>query len=334
MMSVLNKKQRSHGGQSGFVLVTSLILLSLLTLMSIAMFYVSKSGSQTSAAAQTSTEAYYYAESAIYYISWAIANDAEFDNHTYSGTYLASPFGEPLVPANASSIGDFLEFQNNRWDPGPTGVSGSSAVDTDATVYTAGQVMYFDNSPMGGRYLCMESYLNFPNCLDVSLSTGDSNRVQPSMYQISARLPRYIKLNMASNGVITPSIPSLPHRATPVVGEDIPLNGAIVWLTAVDSTDPTRDIEIFPLDIFGNGGTPATACAGGVLANGECPCTAPDLNNPPVLGDLDYDNYVAFMSAWACEANTGAWISNYGVAAYAVGYVNGRASHLIRSVIR
>ncbi len=328
MMGMSVRETQSQYGESGFVLVTSLIMLSLLTLMSLGMYFASKSGSQTSASAQTSTEAYYYAESAIYYISWAIANDAEFDNHTYSGSYVASPFGEPLVPANASSIGDFLELQNYLWDPGPTGVAGSSAVDTDATVYTAGQVMYFDNSPMANRYLCMEDYTLFSNCLDVSLSPGDTNRIQPSMYRISAKLPRYIKLDMASTGVITPSIPPLPHRAVPVVGEDIPLNGAIVWITAVDATDAARDIEIYPLDpstVYG--GTAATACIGGTLPN--CPCTAPD----PIDNTAD-TNYTDFMAAWACEANTGTWIPTYGIVAYAIGYVNGRPSHLIRSVIR
>ncbi len=330
MMGLSAKREQPQYGESGFVLMTSIIMLSLLTLMSLGMYFASKSGSQTSAAAQTSTEAYYYAESAVYYMGWAIANDAEFDNHTYSGSYVAAPFGEPQVPTNASAIGDFLELQNYLWDPGPTGVAGANAVDTDATVYTAGQLMYFDNSPMANRYLCMENYTLFSNCLDITLSPGDTNRIQPSMYRISAKLPRYIKLDIASDGVITASIPPLPHRAIPVVGEDIPLNGAIVWITAVDATDSARDIEIFPLDpstVYG--GTEATACVGGSLALGECPCTAPD----PIDNQAD-PNYAAFMAAWACEANTGTWISTYGIAAYAIGYVNGKPSHLIRSVIR
>ncbi|RLL51015.1 hypothetical protein D8Y20_10435 [Mariprofundus sp. EBB-1] len=324
MMRVTINKEPSQYGESGFVLVTSLIMLSLLTLMSVGMYFASKSGIQTSASAQTSTEAYYYAESAINYMAWAIANDAEFDNHTYAGTYVAAPFGEPLVPTNASAIGDYLELRNYTWDPGPTGVAGSSAVDTDATVYTAGQVMYFDNSPMGSRYLCMESYLNFPNCLDVTLSEGDANRVQPSMYRISAKLPRYIKLDIATDGVITASIPPLPHAAVPVVGNDIPLNGAIVWITAVDAVNPAIDVEIYPLDP-GNfyGGTAATACVGGTLP--DCPCTAPAPSDA---------NYATYMGAWACDANSRTWITNYGIVAYAIGYVNGRASHLIRSIIQ
>jgi len=325
MMGVLSKK---HPSDAGFVLVTSLILLSLLTLMSLAMFYASRSGTQTSAAAQSSTEAYYYTESAIHYIAWAIANDAEFDNFTYTGTYVASSFGEPPVPASANTIGDYNELIGYLWDPGPTGAAGSTGVDSNGSVYTAGQVMYFDNSPMDGRYLCMETYTNFANCLDVTLSPGDANRVEPSMYQISAKLPRYIKLDIAANGVITPSIPPLPHASTPVVGNDVPLNGAIVWLTAVDTANPNKDIEIFPLDPAGAyGGLSASACSGGTLPN--CPCTAP----VPLSNQAD-PNYTPFMAAQACDANTGVWLTGYGIAAYAIGYVNGHASHLIRAVIK
>ncbi|MDQ6982497.1 MAG: PilX N-terminal domain-containing pilus assembly protein, partial [Mariprofundus sp.] len=68
----------TRGNDRGFVLVTSLILLSLLTLMSVAMFYTNRSATQTSSGAQNSTEAYYYAESAVNYIAWALINDAEF----------------------------------------------------------------------------------------------------------------------------------------------------------------------------------------------------------------------------------------------------------------
>ncbi len=311
-MGELFEHKQDHVSDSGFVLVTSLIMLSLLTLMSVAMYYASRSGTQISAAAQSSTEAYYYTETAIHYMFWAKANDAEFDNHSFAGSYVAAPFGEPAVPTNANAVGDFTEL-DYKWDPGPTGVAGSSADDTSAA-YISGQVMYFDNSPMANRYLCMESYLNFSNCLDVSLSPGDTNRKQPSMFNISAKLPRYIKLDIASDGVVTPSIPPLPHADPPVVGEDIPLNGAIVWLTAVDANNTNRDIEIYPLTPA-LGSSVLTDCNDGTLPN--CPCTALPMGITPQ----------------ACEANTPTWVSDYGIAAYAIGYVNGKASHLIRAVL-
>jgi len=328
--------------EQGFVLVTSLIMLSLLSLMSLAMFYASKSATQTSAAAQSSTEAYYYAETAIHYISWGLANDAEFDNFTYSGTYQAAPFGEPKVPTTAATLGDFNELRGYLWDPGPTGQAGASAVDTNPSVYTAGQIMYFDNSPLytnasNNRPVCFYAQpdpgsgvtLTYPNCIDVLLDPADSRRInaQPSMTNISTKLPRYIKLVIASTGAVTPSIPSLPHQNPPVAGEDVPFNGAIVWLTAVDATDPDKDIEIFPLDPSGlNSGISPSACDGG--ASTTCPCTAPS----PLTNQAD-PNYTAYTAAQACDANTGQWLSGYGVAAYAIGYVNGKPSHLLRAVI-
>jgi len=328
--------------ERGFVLVTSLIMLSLLTLMSLAMFYANRSATQTSATAQSTTEAYYYAETAVHYIAWALANDAEFDNFTYTGTYQAAPFGEPNVPTTAATVGDFQEWGSNTMDPGPTGQAGSNAVDTNGSAYTSGQLKYFDNSPLytdanNNRAICFYAQpdpgagvaLTYPNCIDVLLDADDSRRVaaQPSMVNISTTLPRYIKLEIASTGVVTPSIPSLPHQNPPVTGEDIPLNGAIVWLTAVDATDPDKDIEIFPLDPSGlNGGISPAGCDGGVST--ACPCTAP----VPLSNQAD-PNYAAYNAALACDANTGQWLSSYGVAVYAIGYVNGKPSQLLRAVI-
>jgi len=311
--------------EQGFVLVTAMILLSLLTLISVAMYYSSRSATQTSSGAQSSTEAYYYAETAVNYISWALANDAEFDNFkAYSGSYLAAPFGEPLVPKNPSNpLGDYSELRANLWHPGPTGIAGSSAVDTDATAYTDGQIMYFDNSPMSSRFLCMEDATTFPNCVDVTIDPA--SRVEPSMYRISSKLPRYIKLDIADDGTVTPSIPKLPHHTVPVIGEDIPKNGAIVWLTASDPDNRDHDIEIFPLDptyAYGSAIPPVSPntieniCVGSTTP-GECPCDK---------------NKVGFSTAQACAKN-GKWLSSYGFAVYAIGYVNGKPRHMLRSVI-
>lgn len=207
------------------------------------MYFIGRSAAQTSDSAQRSTEAYYYAETGINYITWALRNDAEFDSHQYSGAALA---GEPPMPATAATVGDYGELASYLWHPGPTGAAGASAVDSPGTAYTAGQVLYFDNSPMAGRYVCMQDATLFSNCIDVTLAP--SARVEPVMYNISANLPRYIKLDISAAGAITPNIPALPHPATPVVGTDIPENGAVVWITAGDINDINRDIEIFPLD--------------------------------------------------------------------------------------
>lgn len=310
----------NKANERGFVLVTSLILLSLLTLMSLAMFYSNRSATQTSSGAQSSAEAYYYAETAVNYIAWALTNDAEFDNYkAYSGSYIAKPFGEPLVPVTTPvpPIGDYNELMAYLWHPGPTGAAGSKAVDTPASAYTDGQLMYFDNSPIASRFLCMEKAANFPNCVDVTIDPA--KRVEPSMYRISSKLPRYIKLDIAADGTITPSIPKLPHHAAPVVGGDIPKNGAIVWLTAADPNNLDHDIEIFPLDpdpANPYGGTLPSACTGSTLPN--CPCDQAAGN---------------FSTAQACDANSGLWLPTYSIVAYAIGYVDGKPSHILRSVI-
>jgi len=289
-------------------------MLGLLTLMSLAMYYSSRIATQTSSTAQSSTEAYYYAETAVHYMAWALANDAEFDNHTYSGTYIAAPFGEPVPPSNSSTVGDRNELMGYLWDPGPTGVAGASASDTANTAYTAGQLMYFDNSPMANRHLCMQDAAIFPTCVDVTVDPA--SRIEPAINQISTKLPRYIRLDIAEDGSISPSIPSLPHQNPPVVGQDIPNNGAIVWLTAGDVLNPNHDLEIYPLDPAA--GSLATVCVGGTLPS--CPCNAGD---------------ASFATALACDKySAGPWLSSYSLVAYAIGYVNGRPSHMLRAVIQ
>jgi len=333
-----------HSNERGFVLVTALIMLSLLTLMSLAMFYTSRSATQTSATAQNTTEAYYYAETAIHYVSWALANDAEFDSFSYSGAYQATKFREPNVPLTALSVGDFTELRTYLWDPGPTVISKTDPLGS------SGQLMYFDNSPLAQRYVCMQDAARFSNCIDVTIDPA--TRVAPTMENISTKLSRYIKLEISSTGVVTPSIPSLPHRNPPKTGEDIPLNGAVVWLTAVDPLDPDKDIEIFPLDpASAYGGTLPEQCA----ALGACPCKAPATLDPlqPYQPDPTDPQYSFFVTAQACNAHplqsddptspsflattdpnyVSPWLSTYGVAAYAIGYVNGKPSKLLRAVI-
>ena len=292
--------------EKGYVLVTSLVMLGLLTMFSVAMYFVGRSATQTSDSAQRSTEAYYYAETAIHYITWALRNDAEIDSFQYSGSAL---FGEPPTPATMATVGDYTELASYMWNPGPTAISDA----TDAG--TNGQVMYFDNSPMGNRYICMQDAATYSNCIDVTLAPA--NRVQPVMYNISVNLPRYIKLEISSSGVITPSIPSLPHQNPPVVGTDIPNNGAVVWITAGDTTNANRDIEIYPLDpssVYAGVSSPSV-CGD---KSSSCPCDASD---------------AGYSTAQSCDANTGAWIGSYSIVAYAIGYVDGRPTHMIRAVI-
>ena len=305
----------AHRQQRGFVLVTALIMLSLLTLISVGMYFSSLSTSQVSAVAKKSTEAYYFSETAINYISWAIANHAEIDNH------------DPQIPGG--NKGDDQELGSYLWNPGPT------IKNSDSGKGKEGQVLYFDNSPMGDRTICFEDSTVFSNCIDVTIPAA--NRVAPPMSQISITLPRYIKLDIDSNGIVNPSIPPLPHQNPPVVGQDIPLNGAIVWITAGDPTNTDRDIEIFPLDpktpqVYGGVFYSPLACDGtGTMADNppSCPCDYTKINQTT---DAACDSH-AKGNAYLAQ-NMGAWVTNYNIVAYAIAYVNGKPSHMLRAIIK
>ncbi|MDX8405286.1 MAG: hypothetical protein R8K50_03955 [Mariprofundus sp.] len=325
----MSNMQSHHQGAScerGFVLVTSLIMLSLLTLLSMAMYFSGRIATQSSRSVQTTTEAYYFAETAVNYMTWALINDAEFDSHVNKGTYIHRAFPEPAIPTNAVTVGDYNELRGNLFNPGPT------LINSDAGYGIIGQVKYFDNSPMDARAICFEDATVFGNCTDVTISPGE--RKQPTLYHISTKLPRYIKLDIKEDGTITSSIPQLPHQNPPVVGQDIPFNGAVVWLTAGD-VDPalTRDIEIYPVNDKENKLLRGTACTAGQMINPKlvtpvttvCPC-------PAVVTGQACDAH-AKGNAYA-NTGMGAWVNQYDIVIYAIGYVNGRPSHMLRSVVQ
>ncbi|MDX8391295.1 MAG: hypothetical protein R8K53_01840 [Mariprofundaceae bacterium] len=306
--------RQEQESERGFVLATALVMLTLLTLLAVAMYYNSKSAIQISSTAQHSTEGHYYAETAVNYMIWAFTNDAEFDSYDYgSGALLGS--SEPTNASNASSVGDKEELNQWVWDPGPTEISDTSSNGT------SGQVMYFDNTPMDSRAICT-GYFDpavtsdghyFANCVNLQDTPG--NRAAPSLYQISARLPRYIKLEIDSSGVVTPSIPPLPHPALPVAGTDIPNNGAIAWLTTGNAV---MDFEVDPTRNQCGGTTPDDAKS--------CDMNPPVANSEPVVSGTGWLHSV------------GPFLANeedrYGVVVYAIGYVNGRPSSIIRAQIQ
>jgi len=218
--------------EEGFVLATSLILLSLLTLLAVGVMYSGNVSLQTSASVRDSTEAFYYAETGVNYIAWALKNDAEFDSYP-TGIVKRSTgtFNEPSLPTGVAltTVGDYSELFGDLPDPGPTAISDTS------TAGTTGQVMYFDNTPLANRPVC---WGGSPGCQSTSGS--------PAFENINQNLPRYIMLEIGADGNITPTIPAIltttgpPFHGT-VVGTDIPSNGAIVWITAGDKNE---DAEI------------------------------------------------------------------------------------------
>ena len=183
----------------GFVLVTVLVLLALLTMLGVGMFMSSIATQQDSAAAARAAQARYYAETAIEYMRWAWANDAELDF--------------PAIPhaSEDSKLGDRAEWQLAPTNPGPTTIGG-----------TGGQVMYFDNSAKANRFLFWDSLV----------------KPSPTMRRISVHLPTYVRVDIDAKGNIKGKIKTTPrkaakafphHGAVPKV--DVPETGAILWLT-------------------------------------------------------------------------------------------------------
>jgi len=197
--------------EQGFVLVTSLITLGLMLVLSIGLWYRSAMNQQISNHGQQSAQALYYAESAINYLDWALANDAELDGEdTKNGD-------QDLIPGSAvaSAVGDWSELVADTFRPGPTTLGGND-----------GQLAYFDNRPTTARNgLVFDA--GSPSSLSPDLSTLIS----------SGLMPAHLVLNIDSSGHITLADPAYSTTATPT-------NGAVVWLTAADSTG--SDVQLDP----------------------------------------------------------------------------------------
>lgn len=299
----------SSAKEEGFVLATSLVILLLLTMLSIGVMYSGSVSQQTSTIARDSTEAFYYAETGINYMGWALNNDAEFDS--YPGTTVvkraSGTFAEPALPASptASTVGDRYELFANMLDPGPTAISDSSAAGT------SGQIMYFDNRSIFDGAGAEVRSVRWPLPTD-----GSGNAILPVFANISVSLPRYIKLEIDTNGNITPTIPALPHASPPVAGVDVPNNGAIVWVTAGNETE---DAYIYtPTDI----NNVNASCEADI----NCPCRTGASPAPAVP-------YQAGQTCYVPVSGTPSWEYSFNVVAYAIGYVDGKAVRMIRAVI-
>jgi len=349
MMFVMKKRQFKQSSKQeperGFVLATALVMLSLLTLLAVAMYYNSKSATQISSTAQHSTEGHYYAETAVNYMIWAYNNDAEFDNFD-AIVAKSGGFNEPSKPSppngpDASTVGDREELNADLSNPGPTEISDTSdkGICNPAALESC-QVMYFDNSPLEKRAICTvyidpantdPSPFPFSNCVNLAADPGD--RTAPTLYQINTKLPRYIQLDISDGtstdpasvnyppvGKITPSIPVLIN-STPDVPPyhnpgDVPNNGAIVWLTTGNSK---MDFEV----------DPALNCTGLAPADAKA-CDA----NPSTSVYLDGWLLSNSVRNPTTSPKSSGEEDQYGVVVYAIGYVNGRPSSIIRAQIQ
>ncbi len=176
--------------QKGIVLVVALLFLALLSLLSVGLMIRGQVNKTTSAADLAATQAYYYAETAIYYLSWALRNDAELDGiDTHSYLHSSNPVA-------SVSAGDWSELTVNIFEPGPTTLAG-----TDGSVY------YFDNRPLANR-----SYV------------FDAQNTQPNFATMV--LPQHLSLEVSATGSIAVS-PSLGTTSlTPTNGAVIWLTAA------------------------------------------------------------------------------------------------------------
>jgi len=299
--------------EQGFVLATSLVMLMLMTMLITVIYMSIDSSVKSTAAAESSTEAFYYAETAANYMSWALYNNVDFDSYIYpdkvrndnppGGNFTfaepADRANTPLFPQNIidhTATGDLAEWRENPGNP-----SGDQSV-----VGVAGQLMYYDNAPSANRALFLKASVMNPDPL--------GKQVLPDMFEIHKRLPRYIMLSIDGNGKITPSMPpysaAVPHHGN-VMGVDYPQNGAVVWLTGGNRTDDhvIDPVDHYNADIFTSGVYGGLACS---TVGAAAP--APD--------------------SIACNAETNSWMNGaqYGLVIYAIGYANGNASKIIRLV--
>ncbi len=284
--------------ERGFVLATALIMLSLLSLMAIAMFFTGRASIHVSSGAQHSTEGHYFAETAVNYMIWAMRNDAEFDSYDYG----IGGFLDPTPsPTNAANVGDWSELMDNLSDPGPTAISDSA---TPPAPGRAGQVKYFDNTPLYDVSNNPLRAIIWPLPTD-----GSGDPVYPTLYNISASLPRYIRLDIDSAGNVTPSIPAVPHINLPKTDgtDDIPVNGAIAWLTTGNSD---KDFEAVDTSL----------CTVTPVPTGAVACGVDSLNTTP-----------RWLLINGVQANKD---DQHGVVVYAIGYVGGRPSSIIRAQIK
>ena len=321
-----------HQEEKGFVLATSLVMLLLMTLLTVAVYVSVDSSQKSSMAAESATEAFYYAETAANYMAWALYNNAEFDSYTYPDpvrTDLSGAanhrFGEPETRPGGGlddsvAAGDFAEWDANRGNPSGEDVFTVSGVDH------YGQLMYYDNSTLANRMVWLRNKDMY--------SEGSSGL--PTMHKIHTKLPRYIMLSIDEYGNITPSMPpysaTSPHHGN-VMGVDYPENGAIVWLTGGNRTD---DHELAPIDNFF---APVFDFTNPLDATTR-------VNDPygaylmPPSGTFPCDVALATSASKACNkpigTGTGQWLTGteYGLVIYALGYVRGEAHKLIRVVYK
>jgi len=252
-----NINQEVHSKERGFILPTSLVMLVLLTMLSIATYYGTIISQQTSATAQDSTQAFYYAETGLNYVAWAMKNDAEFDGYSYvSGI---PPVYEPMqrkdiygaVVLNPYAAGDRREWDAARGHPSSLQVI-QPVFNSGQKPDVKGQLAYFDNRDLYSRPVALEGDAVAGSDIYTFGKKGD-----PTFRDLYTYLGGYIRLDIDSYGTIIPSFSPYVDGATVQHGNnahtcvggqavgDVPCDGAIVWVTG---GDPYTDKVLYPID--------------------------------------------------------------------------------------
>ncbi|MDQ6995255.1 MAG: PilX N-terminal domain-containing pilus assembly protein, partial [Mariprofundaceae bacterium] len=234
-----------HTSEQGFILATSLVMLVLLTMLSIATYYGTVISQQTSETAQSATQAYYYAETGLNYVAWALKNDAELDAYDPS----ARNNRDGTVALNAFAVGDRREWEANKGNPSnQQKIQQVFKGDVAPFVDVYGQLGYFDNRSFDKRPVAFQAISA------VSSDTYTFGTVgSPVFHDIYTQLSGYIRLDIDAYGQITPSFSPYDqhgnnaHLCNGQTVGDIPCNGAIVWLTA---GDPYTDRVLYPIDPY------------------------------------------------------------------------------------
>ena len=351
--------------EQGFVLATSLVMLVLLTTLSIAVYYGTVVSQQTSATARDATQAFYYAETGINYVAWALQNDAELDGY--------NPIDRPgtlpgVFTLQSAGVGDKAEWKASMGHPSNNDVIASVFMNpviavNDPAVNIYGQLSYFDNRDVYARPVELRGSAAGSDIY----SFGSSN--SPTFSDIYAQLGGYVMLSIDNYGNITPTLSAAPHAAIPDT-----FSGAIVWLTA---GDPYTDRVLYPYDkyaapawdAYSNAIVTASKPLGGSypralgLRSNVSPYSYVDPVSPwnvPLvdawgrkirgtpfdpygsyyeqipcdLYAMDVSNAPARDTYEACQAD-GVWLTtnDYALAVYALGYVNGNAKKMIRMIV-
>ncbi|MES0371427.1 MAG: pilus assembly PilX N-terminal domain-containing protein [Mariprofundaceae bacterium] len=155
--------------EQGFVLITSLVILLILTIMSVGLYFRSTTNQQVSTSGQNTTRAYYFAETALNYVSWSLHsaqnNDADLDG---------------------DGNGDRSNLQADTTDP-------------------TTQVSYFDNRAITARRIAY----NPANTVNPPVVYDPSTNATPDFDNIAGNLPAgYLVLAIADNGAITLTVTS------------------------------------------------------------------------------------------------------------------------------